>query len=55
MEAMFAFKTAGGFVLLSLPAYLPQSAGWFFAWRGQWATITLMMWMFPMAGMFTFS
>jgi hypothetical protein len=55
MEAMFALKTAGGFVLLSLPAFLPQSAGWFFAWRGQWATVTLMMWMFPMAGMFAFT
>ncbi|GAA5816474.1 hypothetical protein MFLAVUS_010003 [Mucor flavus] len=52
-DSMFALKTAGGFVLLSLPAFLPQSAGWFFDWRGQWATVTLMMWMFPMAGMFT--
>lgn len=55
VEAIFALKTAVGFVLISLPAFLPQSAGWFFAWRGQWATITLMMWMFPMAGMFFFS
>lgn len=55
MEAAFALKTAGGYVLLSLPAFLPQSASWFFAWRGQWATITLMMWMFPMAGMFLFT
>jgi hypothetical protein len=55
MEAAFALKTAGGYVLISLPAFLPQSATWFFAWRGQWATITLMMWMFPMAGMFLFT
>lgn len=55
LESVFAIKTAGGFVLLSLPAFLPQSAGWFFAWRGQWATVTLMMWMFPMAGMFAFT
>lgn len=55
VEAVFAIKTSIGFVLLSLPAFLPGSADWFFAWRGQWATITLMMWMFPMAGMFFFS
>lgn len=55
IDTFFCFKTAGGFVLLSLPAYLPQSAAWFFAWRGQWATITLMLWMFPMAGMFFFT
>ncbi|KAI9486242.1 MAG: hypothetical protein EXX96DRAFT_516153 [Benjaminiella poitrasii] len=55
LDAVFALKTAGGFVLLSLPAYLPQSSGWFFAWRGQWATITLLLWMIPIAGMFFFS
>lgn len=55
LDVAFSFKTAGGFVLLSLPAYLPQSAGWFFEWRGQWATITLMIWMFPMTGMFFFT
>lgn len=55
IDAMFALKTSAGFVLLSLPAFLSQSYGWFFAWHGQWATVTLMMWMFPMAGMFTFT
>lgn len=55
IDAMFALKTSGGFVLLSLPAFLPQTYAWFFAQHGQWATITLMMWMFPMAGMFTFT
>ncbi|KAI8080209.1 uncharacterized protein B0P05DRAFT_540434 [Gilbertella persicaria] len=54
-DCAFAIKTAGGFVLLSLPAFLQQSATWFFAWRGQWATITLMMWMIPVAGMFVFT
>ncbi|RCH92303.1 hypothetical protein CU097_001626 [Rhizopus azygosporus] len=54
VETGFAIKTASGFVLLSLPAFLPQSASWFFAWRGQWATVTLMMWMSPLAGMFLF-
>lgn len=55
LDAIFAFKTSAGFVLFSLPAFLPQSYAWFFAWNGQWATVTLMMWMFPMAGMFTFT
>lgn len=55
VDAGFAFKTSAGFTLLSLPAFLPASASWFFAWRGQWATITLMLWMFPMAGMFFFT
>ncbi|KAI8355533.1 hypothetical protein BD560DRAFT_335853 [Blakeslea trispora] len=54
-DCAFSFKTAAGFVLISLPAFLPQSATWFFAWRGQWATITLMMWMIPVTGMFVFS
>jgi hypothetical protein len=52
METIFALKCATGFVLLSLPAFFPQSSVWFFQWRGQWATITLMMWMIPIAGMF---
>ncbi|KAL7316809.1 hypothetical protein PS15m_003250 [Mucor circinelloides] len=55
VDAVFAFKTSAGFTLLSLPAFLASSATWFFAWRGQWATITLMLWMFPMAGMFFFT
>ncbi|KAI8639572.1 hypothetical protein BD408DRAFT_349684 [Parasitella parasitica] len=55
VEAAFAFKTSAGFTLLSLPAFIASSATWFFAWRGQWATITLMLWMFPMAGMFFFT
>ncbi|KAI7892507.1 uncharacterized protein EV154DRAFT_441374 [Mucor mucedo] len=55
IDAMFALKTSAGFVLLSLPAFLPQSYAWFFAQHGQWATVTLMMWMFPMAGMFAFT
>lgn len=55
VDAAFAFKTSAGFTLLSLPAFLAESATWFFAWRGQWATVTLMLWMFPMAGMFFFT
>ncbi|KAI8371963.1 hypothetical protein EDC96DRAFT_439303 [Choanephora cucurbitarum] len=54
-DCAFSLKTAAGFVLISLPAFLPESATWFFAWRGQWATITLMMWMIPVTGMFVFS
>lgn len=55
VDTFFAFKTAAGFVLLSLPAFLPQSAGWFYEWRGQWATFTLVLWMFPISGMFFYT
>ncbi|KAI8642259.1 hypothetical protein BD408DRAFT_344582 [Parasitella parasitica] len=55
METIFAFKTAAGFILLSIPAYLPQSVGWFTGWGGQWVANTLLMWMIPMAGMFNFT
>ncbi|KAI9480660.1 MAG: hypothetical protein EXX96DRAFT_481656 [Benjaminiella poitrasii] len=55
MESVFAFKTTAGFMLLSIPAYLPQSVGWFTDWGGQWVANTLLMWMIPMAGMFNFT
>lgn len=55
METLFALKTATGFILLSLPAYLPQSVAWFTGWGGQWVANTLIMWIFPMAGMFNFT
>ncbi|KAI7892588.1 uncharacterized protein EV154DRAFT_462242 [Mucor mucedo] len=55
METLFAFKTAAGFILLSLPAYLSQSVGWFTGWGGQWVANALIMWIFPMAGMFNFT
>lgn len=54
-ETLFALKTATGFILLSLPAYLPQSVGWFTGWGGQWVANALIMWIFPMAGMFNFT
>lgn len=55
METIFAVKTAAGFIILSIPAYLPQSVGWFTSWGGQWVANTLLMWMIPMAGMFNFT
>ncbi|KAG2191099.1 hypothetical protein INT46_005740 [Mucor plumbeus] len=55
METIFAIKTAAGFIILSIPAYLPQSVGWFTGWGGQWVANTLLMWMIPMAGMFNFT
>jgi hypothetical protein len=55
METIFGLKTASAFILLSLPAYLPQSAGWFTGWGGQWVANTFLMWVFPMAGMFNFT
>ncbi|CEJ05363.1 hypothetical protein RMCBS344292_19306 [Rhizopus microsporus] len=50
----FAFKTALGVVMLAIPAWRPQDAGWYIEWRGQWAMITLVLWMFPMTGAFIF-
>lgn len=55
VDTFFAFKTAAGTVLLALPIYLPESAAWYYEWRGQWALITLTLWMFPMTGMFLYS
>lgn len=55
LETIFAIKTAAGFILLSIPAYLPQSVGWFTSWGGQWVANTLLMWMIPIAGMFNFT
>jgi hypothetical protein len=54
-STVFALKTALGFILLSLPAYLPQSVGWFTSWGGQWVANTLLMWMIPITGMFNFT
>jgi hypothetical protein len=48
----FAFKTAVGVVMLAIPAWRPQDHGWYLEWRGQWAMITLVLWMFPMTGAF---
>lgn len=55
VDTFFAFKTASGVVLLALPIYLPQSATWYYEWRGQWALIALSLWMFPMTGMFLYT
>ncbi|CAO3597555.1 unnamed protein product [Absidia cylindrospora] len=54
IDTMFALKTAVGMVLLAIPAWMPQSAGWFADWRGQWSLITLCLWIFPTPGMFFF-
>ncbi|KAI8645988.1 hypothetical protein BD408DRAFT_399901 [Parasitella parasitica] len=50
----FAFKTAVGVVMLAVPAFRPQDHAWYMDWRGQWAMITLVLWMFPMTGAFIF-
>lgn len=52
VDTVFAFKAATGSVLLALPAYIKTSAAWYIEWRGQWALITLMLWMLPTSGMF---
>ncbi|CAO3654904.1 unnamed protein product [Mucor hiemalis] len=53
-NTFFAFKTAVGVVMLAIPAYRPSDAKWYMEWRGQWAMITLVLWMFPMTGAFLF-
>lgn len=53
-NTLTVLKTSIGCVLLSLPAYFPSSATWYADWRGQWATITLVFWMFPHSGMLIF-
>ncbi|KAI7870338.1 hypothetical protein BDF14DRAFT_1773232 [Spinellus fusiger] len=54
-DTVFSFKTAVGVVLGAIPCYLPWSVAWYIAWRGQWALITLVLWMVPMTGMFNFT
>lgn len=53
-NTFFAFKTAVGVVMMAIPAYRPSDALWYMNWRGQWAMITLVLWMFPMTGAFLF-
>lgn len=53
-NTFFALKTSVGVVMLAIPAWRPQDAAWYIAWRGQWAMITLVLWMFPMTGTFIF-
>jgi hypothetical protein len=50
----FALKTGVGVVILAIPAWRVQDAAWYNQWRGQWAMITLVLWMFPAAGFFVF-
>ena len=53
-NTFFAFKTAVGVVMMAIPAYRPGDVSWYISWRGQWAMITLVLWMFPMTGAFLF-
>ncbi|ORY03991.1 hypothetical protein K493DRAFT_276181 [Basidiobolus meristosporus CBS 931.73] len=50
-EILTVLKTSVGCVLLSLPAYFPNSAGWYHKWIGQWVVITLVFWMFSSSGL----
>ncbi|KAF7725934.1 hypothetical protein EC973_009171 [Apophysomyces ossiformis] len=54
-DTFFAFKTAVGVVLLAIPSWRIESAGWYYDWRGQWAMINVVLWMFPMTGTFVFA
>ncbi|KAI9485026.1 hypothetical protein BDB00DRAFT_890672 [Zychaea mexicana] len=54
-DTFLSFKTVVGTTLLALPVFLPQSASWYMDQHGQWAMIIMMMWMFPMSGMFLYT
>ncbi|KAI9251490.1 hypothetical protein BDA99DRAFT_563757 [Phascolomyces articulosus] len=54
-DTFLSFKTTIGTILLALPVFLPHSAAWYITNHGQWAMIILMMWMFPMSGMFFYT
>jgi hypothetical protein len=53
-DTLTVLKTSIGCILLALPAYFPSSAQWYYEWRGQWAVITLVFWMFPSSGLLIF-
>ena len=54
-DTFLSFKTTIGTSLLALPVFLPQSAAWYMANHGQWAMVIMVMWMFPMSGMFFYT
>ncbi|KAG0167527.1 hypothetical protein DFQ30_005988 [Apophysomyces sp. BC1015] len=54
-DTFFAFKTAVGVVLFAIPAWRIESAGWYMDWRGQWAMVNVVLWMYPMTGTFVFA
>ncbi|KAI9474873.1 Fusaric acid resistance protein-like-domain-containing protein [Zychaea mexicana] len=49
-EAKFALKTAVAVTSLCIPAFVPESAGWFIQDRGQWASVTVIAIMNPTSG-----
>ncbi|KAI9302036.1 hypothetical protein BJ944DRAFT_206690 [Cunninghamella echinulata] len=51
INTFFAFKTGVAVVLLAIPAFQRENAAWFLDWKGQWAQISLVLWLFPMAGL----
>lgn len=53
-DTLTVLKTSIGCILLALPAYFTTSAVWYNEWRGQWAVITLVFWMFPSSGLLIF-
>jgi hypothetical protein len=53
-DTLTVLKTSIGCILLALPAYFTSSAVWYSEWRGQWAVITLVFWMFPSSGLLIF-
>ncbi|KAI7853113.1 hypothetical protein BDC45DRAFT_464852 [Circinella umbellata] len=54
-DTFLSFKTTIGTSLLALPVFLPESADWYMTNHGQWAMVIMVMWMFPMSGMFFYT
>ena len=53
-EQFTALKAATGVVLLAIPAWRANTAQVYYDWRGQWALVTMVLWMFPTTGRFVF-
>ncbi|KAI8147193.1 hypothetical protein BJV82DRAFT_509020 [Fennellomyces sp. T-0311] len=53
-EPLMALKAATGVVLLAIPSWRVNTAQLYYEWRGQWALITMVLWMFPTTGRYIF-
>ncbi|KAG0185504.1 hypothetical protein DFQ28_009219 [Apophysomyces sp. BC1034] len=49
-ETLFALRAASLVMLLSLPAFLNSSVGWYNNVRGQWSVVVALIWMGPSMG-----
>ncbi|KAI9480972.1 MAG: hypothetical protein EXX96DRAFT_199060 [Benjaminiella poitrasii] len=49
-EFKFALKMAVAVLILCLPAFIPESSGWYYSARGQWSAMTVIAIMNPTSG-----